>query len=166
MTDLALDTELTADQREYLGIVKSSAGALLQIVNDILDFSRIESGYMRLESVGVPLDDTLRDTIRSPAIHGHQKKLEMLLNVGPGVPDRLLDDPRRQRRIIVNLVGNAIKFTETGEIEVTVRVAESQCAPDATIAFSVRGTGIGNAPDQLQSIFESFSQADSSTTRK
>ena len=166
MTDLVLDTELTADQREYLGIVKSSADALLQIVNDILDFSKIEAGHMRLESIGFSLDDTLRDTIRSLAIRGHQKNLEVLLNVAPGVPDRLLGDPGRLRQIIVNLVGNAIKFTESGEIEVTVRMAENQRAADATIAFSVRDTGIGIAPDKLQTIFESFSQADSSTTRK
>ena len=166
MTDLVLDTELTADQREYLGIVKSSADALLRIVNDILDFSKIEAGHMRLESIGFSLEETLRDTIRSLAIRGHQKNLEVLLNVAPGVPDRLLGDPGRLRQIIVNLVGNAIKFTEAGEIEVTVRMADNQGPGGATIAFSVRDTGIGIAPDKLQSIFESFSQADSSTTRK
>ena len=166
MTDLVLDTELTADQREYLGIVKSSADALLQIVNDILDFSKIEAGHMRLESIGFSLDETLRDTIRSLAIRGHQKNLEVLLNVAPDVPDRLLGDPGRLRQIIVNLVGNAIKFTFAGEIEVTVRMAETQGPTDATIAFSVRDTGIGIAQEKLQSIFESFSQADSSTTRR
>jgi signal transduction histidine kinase len=97
-TGLALDTELTAERSEYLAIVESPAGALLQIVNDTLDFSKIEAGYMRLESVGFPLDDTLHNTIRSPAIHGHQKNLEMLLNGAPGVPDRLPGDPGRQRR--------------------------------------------------------------------
>ena len=166
MTDLVLDTELTADQREYLGIVKSSADALLQIVNDILDFSKIEAGRMRLETIGFSLEEVLRDTIRSLAVRGHQKNLELLLQLAPGVPDRLIGDPGRLRQIIVNLVGNAIKFTETGEVELGVRLADEQPTANATIAFSVRDTGIGIAPDKLQSIFESFSQADSSTTRR
>jgi two-component system sensor histidine kinase/response regulator len=166
MTDLVLDTELTSDQREYLGIVKSSADDLLQIVNDILDFSKIEAGRMRLESISFSLDEALRDTIRSLAIRGHQKNLEVLLDVAPEVPDRLMGDSGRLRQIIVNLVGNAVKFTEAGEIEVTVRMADEQPAGVASIAFSVRDTGIGIAPDKLQSIFESFSQADSSTTRR
>jgi two-component system sensor histidine kinase/response regulator len=112
MTDLVLDTELTSDQREYLGIVKSSADDLLQIVNDILDFSKIEAGRMRLESISFSLDEALRDTIRSLAIRGHQKNLEVLLHVAPEVPDRLMGDSGRLRQIIVNLVGNAVKFTE------------------------------------------------------
>ena len=166
MTELVLDTELTGDQREYLGIVKSSADALLQIVNDILDFSKIEAGRMRLETIAFSLEDVLRETIRSLAVRGHQKNLEVLLQITPGVPDRLVGDPGRLRQILVNLVGNAIKFTESGEIEVGVQLAPEQPDERAVIAFSVRDTGIGIAPDKLQSIFESFSQADSSTTRR
>ena len=167
MTELALDTELTSDQREYLETVRSSADALLQIVNDILDFSKIEAGQLRMENIDFSLEDTLRDTIRPLAVRGHQKNLEVLLHVGPGVPERLVGDPGRLRQIIVNLVGNAIKFTHNGEIEVAVLLAPEQAGPGiARIAFSVRDTGIGIPADKLQSIFESFSQADSSTTRR
>jgi len=166
MTDLALDTELTSEQRDYLDTVKSSADALLQIVNDILDFSKIEAGRMRLECIGFSLEEVLRDTLRPLAMRGHQKHIEVLLHIATGIPERLIGDPGRLRQIIVNLVGNAIKFTPDGEIEVTVRLADAQPAAGASITFTVRDTGIGIEPAQLKSIFDSFSQADSSTTRR
>ena len=166
MTELVLDTDLTEDQRDYLETVKSSADALLLIVNDILDFSKIEAGRLRIESIEFSLEDTLRDTMRPLAVRGHQKNLEMLLHLDPGVPERLVGDPGRLRQIIVNLVGNAIKFTDSGEIEVTVCLAPGQAGAQANISFSVRDTGIGIPEDKLQSIFESFSQADTSTTRR
>jgi len=166
MTELVLDTDLTSEQRDHLETVKSSADALLLIVNDILDFSKIEAGRLRIEAIEFSLEDTLRDTMRPLAVRGHQKNLEMLLHVDPGVPERLVGDPGRLRQIIVNLVGNAIKFTDSGEIEVTVCLAPGQASPQASISFSVRDTGIGIPEDKLQSIFESFSQADTSTTRR
>jgi len=166
MTELALDTELTPEQREYLSLVKSSSDSLLHIVNDILDFSKIESGKLHIENIEFSLEHTLRDTMKSLAVRAHQKNLELLLHVAPDVPDRLLGDPGRVRQVIVNLVGNAIKFTEAGEIEVSVHCIEGAPEDHARMQFSVRDTGIGIPRDKFNTIFESFSQADTSTTRK
>ncbi|MGB8516352.1 MAG: PAS domain S-box protein [Gallionella sp.] len=166
MTELALDTELTQEQKEYLGLVKSSADSLLHIINDILDFSKIESGKMTIENIEFSLDHMLRDTMKSLAVRAHQKNLELLLHVSPDVPDRLLGDPGRLRQVIVNLVGNAIKFTEKGEIEVEVQCVTTPGEHCASLRFSVRDSGIGIPREKFQSIFESFSQADTSTTRK
>jgi len=166
MTDLALDTELNKEQREYLGVVKSSAHSLLHIVNDILDFSKIESGKMDIETIEFSLEMMMRDTMRSLAVRAHQKGLELLLHVAADVPDKLLGDPGRLRQVIVNLVGNAIKFTETGEIEVAVNVTRPLHDGSIGLRFGVRDTGIGIPKDKFQTIFESFSQADTSTTRK
>jgi PAS domain S-box-containing protein len=165
MTELALDTELSPEQNEYLSLVKSSADSLLHIVNDILDFSKIESGKLDIENIEFSLEYTLRDTMKSLAARAHQKNLELLLHIAPDVPDRLLGDPGRLRQVIVNLVGNAIKFTETGEIEVAVKCI-GEAAAHARLQFSVRDTGIGIPRDKFRAIFESFSQADTSTTRK
>lgn len=166
MTELALDTELNQEQREYLRLVQSSADALLTILNDILDFSKIESGKLDIETIEFSLEQMLRETMKSLAVRAHQKRLELLLHVASDAPDRLLGDPGRLRQVIVNLVGNAIKFTSSGEIEVGVL-----CMPDAPqgcarLQFSVRDTGIGIPRDKFQTIFESFSQADASTTRR
>jgi len=166
MTDLALDTELNREQQEYLNIVKSSAHSLLHIVNDILDFSKIESGKMDIESIEFSLEQMLRDTMRSLAVRAHQKGLELLLHVAADVPDKLMGDPGRLRQIIVNLVGNAIKFTEKGEIEVAVNAIQSLHDGRIKLRFNVRDTGIGIPKDKFKTIFESFSQADTSTTRK
>jgi len=166
MTDLALDTELNREQQEYLNIVKSSAHSLLHIVNDILDFSKIESGKMDIESIEFSLEQMLRDTMRSLAVRAHQKGLELLLHVAADVPDKLMGDPGRLRQVIVNLVGNAIKFTEKGEIEVAVNVIQSIHDGRIKVRFNVRDTGIGIPKDKFKTIFESFSQADTSTTRK
>jgi PAS domain S-box-containing protein len=166
MTDLALDTDLNAEQREYISIVKSSAEALLSIINDILDFSKIESGKMDIDVIYFSLGQMLRDTIKSLAPRAHQKNLELLLYIAPDVPDRIICDPGRLRQVILNLVGNAIKFTQTGEIELSVIKIEGALTGNAKLKFSVRDSGIGISEEKFQSIFESFSQADTSTTRK
>lgn len=165
MTELALDTELTQEQREYLVMVKTSADALLRIINDILDFSKIESGKMDIEVIEFSLEQMLHESMRSLAVRAHQKHLELLLHVAPDVPDRLLGDPGRLRQVIVNLVGNAIKFTEHGEVEVAVQVLAREVT-QARVRFAVRDTGIGIPRDKFAAVFESFSQADTSTTRK
>jgi PAS domain S-box-containing protein len=166
MTELALDTDLTREQREYLSLVKSSADSLLLIVNDILDFSKIEAGKMDLESIEFSLDYLLRDTTKMLGMRAHQKKLELLLNLSPAVPDKVLGDPGRLRQVVLNLVGNAIKFTESGEIELAVRSVGYPADGYAALEFSVRDTGIGIRREKFQTIFESFSQEDTSTTRK
>ena len=166
ITELTLDTELTHEQREYLLMVQSSADSLLYIINDILDFSKIESGKLDIETIEFSLENMLRDTTKSLAARAHQKKLELLLHIAPDVPDRLLGDPGRLRQVIVNLVGNAIKFTESGEIEVTVQILNQAPESQVNLQFSVRDTGIGIPQEKFHTIFDSFSQADSSTTRK
>lgn len=166
MTELALDTELSHEQREYLKLVQSSADALLTILNDILDFSKIESGKLDIEMIEFSLENMLRETMKSLAIRAHQKQLELLLHVASDAPDRLLGDPGRLRQVIVNLVGNAIKFTGTGEIEVEVICLAGAPQGHTRLKFSVRDTGIGIPRDKFQTIFESFSQADTSTTRR
>jgi two-component system, sensor histidine kinase and response regulator len=165
MTDLALDTELTAEQRDYLGMVKESADSLLTLINDILDFSKIEAGRFSLEVIEFDLGDHLASTLRSLAPRAHQKGLEITYAVSPEVPRRLLGDPSRLRQVLVNLIGNAIKFTERGEIGVRVTL-DSQTGEGAILHFSVADTGIGIAADKQQFVFEAFSQSDSSTTRK
>jgi two-component system sensor histidine kinase/response regulator len=166
MTGLALDTDLNAEQREYVSLVKTSADALLTIINDILDFSKIESGKLNVERLEFSLEVMLRDTMKSQALRAHQKGLELLLRVASDVPDRVLGDPGRIRQIIINLVGNAIKFTEQGEIEVAVQTQQGASEAHTRLHFSVRDTGIGIAPEKFEAIFDSFSQADTSTTRK
>ena len=165
MTELALDTNLNTEQKEYIGLVKSSADALLSIVNDILDFSKIEAGKMTIDHVDFSLQHMLSQTSRSIALRAHQKGLELLLDISPDIPQMLNGDPGRLSQIVINLLGNAIKFTERGEI--IVRAAPC-FAQDGLFGLhlSVRDTGIGIPADKLQSIFESFSQADTSTTRK
>ncbi|PIQ52319.1 MAG: hybrid sensor histidine kinase/response regulator [Comamonadaceae bacterium CG12_big_fil_rev_8_21_14_0_65_59_15] len=166
MTQLALETNLTSDQREYVGLVKSSADALLTIINDILDFSKIESGKLSIEVIAFSLESMLRDTMKALATRAHDKGLELLLHIAPDVPDRVMGDPGRLRQVMVNLLGNAIKFTERGEVELSVRCEASATAAATRLRFAVRDTGIGIAPDKFDAIFESFSQADTSTTRQ
>ncbi len=166
MTELALDTELSAEQREYLGLVKVSADALLHIVNDILDFSKIEAGHLEIENIEFSLEQMLRDTMKSLAVRAHQKDLELLLHIAPDVPDHLISDPGRLRQVLVNLAGNAIKFTQTGEIEVAVHRLKAITPTQTELRFSVRDTGIGIAREKLKTVFDSFSQADASTTRQ
>jgi len=171
MTELALDTELTSEQQEYLAIVKTSAGSLLNILNDILDFSKMEAGKLLLDPVSFTLREHLGTTMKTLALRAHQKGLELAYAVHPAVPDRLCGDAGRLRQILVNLVGNAIKFTEQGEVVVDIQpVATTENAASLdqeTIAlrFAVRDTGIGIPPDKQQVILEPFVQADGSTTR-
>ncbi|HEV3025268.1 MAG TPA: PAS domain-containing protein, partial [Pirellulales bacterium] len=165
MTELALDTELAPEQREFLNMVKASADALLDVINDILDFSKIEAGKFDLDELAFPLRDSLGDTMKTLALRAHKKGLELACNVPAEVPDGLLGDPGRLRQIIVNLVGNAIKFTEDGEVVVWVEVA-SRTAHEATLHFMVRDTGIGIPFDKQEAVFAPFVQADGSTTRK
>jgi signal transduction histidine kinase/ligand-binding sensor domain-containing protein/CheY-like chemotaxis protein len=165
MTELALDTELTQEQREYLEMVKVSADGLLTVINDILDFSKIEAGRLDLDPIEFELRDSLGDMIKALALRAHKKGLELVCHVTSEVPDALVGDLNRLRQIIVNLTGNAIKFTVRGEVVVRVEV-ESIAAREACLHFSVRDTGIGIAPNQQQAIFEPFVQGDGSTTRR
>jgi two-component system, sensor histidine kinase and response regulator len=165
MTDLALDTDLTAEQRDQLGLVKISAESLLGIVNDILDFSKIEAGRLEIDPMEFDLRDLLDETLTSLAVRAHQKGLELLCNVQGDVPDTLIADNGRLRQVLVNLVGNAVKFTEQGEVLVQV-FAEPHSATEAMLHFSVADTGVGIPPEKQKIIFEAFSQADGSTTRR
>jgi PAS domain S-box-containing protein len=178
MTDLALGTELTGAQREYLELVKTSAHALLGVINDILDFSKIEAGKLHLHPADFDLRESLGDTIKTLGVRAAEKGLELAYCVAPDVPDALVGDAGRLRQVLVNLVGNALKFTEQGEVVVEVSVATGgppvaeaaaggpPAATEAALHFAVRDTGIGIPPDKLQSIFDAFVQADGSTTRK
>lgn len=166
MTALALDTELTPEQRKFISMIKTSADALLGVINDILDFSKIESGMMTVEKIEFSIGYMLSDTIKPLAIRAGEKNIELLVHVAPDVPDRIYGDPGRLRQVIINLVGNAIKFTESGEIVVSVTKKPADLDGQVRLRFSVRDTGIGIPKDKFQSIFESFSQADTSTTRK
>ncbi len=165
MTDLALDTDLTNEQREYLTTVKSSAESLLTLLNDILDFSKIEAGKLELDPIDFELRNGLADTLNTLAVRAHSKHLELACHVESDVPDVLVGDIHRLRQIVVNLVGNAIKFTEKGEVVVHVAV-ESENADDVWLRFSVEDTGVGIPENKLEAIFRPFEQADTSTTRR
>ena len=165
MTDLTLDTRLDDEQRQYLGMVKSSAESLLVIINDILDFSKIEAGKLEVESLPFSLHNLLAQTLLPFAPSAGSKGLELISRIPPDIPDQLVSDPLRLRQILNNLVSNAVKFTEHGEIEVSVAILAS--TPDsAVLQFSVRDTGIGIPADKQQLIFAAFAQADNSTTRR
>ena len=180
MTELTLDTKLSSEQAEYLGMVRSSATSLLGIINDILDFSKIEAGKLSIEEVPFGLRDTVGSTMKTLALRAHTKGLELVCDIPPHVPDHLIGDPERLRQILVNLVGNAIKFTDTGEVVASVENASSSSKEDVIakvevredaddaveLHFSIRDTGIGIGQEQQQRIFEAFEQADSSTTRR
>ncbi|MEO8090206.1 MAG: two-component regulator propeller domain-containing protein [Gemmatimonadales bacterium] len=165
MAELALETQVTPEQREYLEIVKSSADALLMVINDILDFSKIEARKLDLEEIEFDFRYMLEDTMKVLALRAHKKGLELACSVPPEIPDTLLGDPGRLRQIMVNLVGNAIKFTERGEVIVRVAI-ESATEEETFLRVSVADTGMGIPSDQQERIFEAFSQADGSTTRK
>jgi PAS domain S-box-containing protein len=165
MTELALDTDLTEEQREFMGMVKSSAESLLSLINDILDFSKIEAGKLDFEAIDFMLRDTLEDTIKALGFRAQQKGLALACHILPDVPDGLNGDPARLRQIVVNLVGNAIKFTNKGEIEVRVAV-QAEARDEVVLHFSVKDTGVGIPLERQQVIFEAFAQADSSMTRQ
>jgi two-component system sensor histidine kinase/response regulator len=165
MTELALDTPLDADQRECLMLVKSSADSLLILLNDILDFSKIEAGKLDIDQIEFRLRESLGDMMRTLSFRAQEKGLELAYRVGPQVPDHLIGDPGRLRQIILNLVGNAVKFTEAGEVLVEVEKLE-ETQQEVELQFSVRDTGIGIPAGKQKQIFEAFTQADSSTTRR
>ena len=165
MTGLVLDTELTAEQRDYLNTVKNSADCLLTVINDVLDFSKIEAGRLELDPISFNLRDTLEETARALALWAHEKGLELLCDMKSDVPDQIVGDPIRVRQIVVNLLGNAIKFTASGEVALEVKL-ESRHGDEMQLHFTVRDTGIGIPLEKQQLIFEAFSQADGSTTRK
>ncbi len=165
MTELALATELTPEQHTYIEIAKNSADCLLTVINDILDFSKVEAGKLDLDAVDFNLRESLEDTVRTMAFAAHQKGLELVCDLDADVPEVVNADAGRLRQIILNLVGNAIKFTDKGEVVVQV-ACEEHDASGALLHFVVRDTGSGIPREKLNSIFEAFSQADSSTTRK
>jgi two-component system sensor histidine kinase/response regulator len=165
MTELALDTTLSPEQREYLTMVKSSADALLGILNDILDFSKIELRKLELERISFSIRDHLAELLKPLALRAEQKGLELVCHVLPDVPSVVTADPGRLRQVLVNLVGNAIKFTERGQILVQVEV-ESRRDQDTTLHYFVSDSGIGIPPEKQQEIFQPFKPADGSTTRR
>jgi signal transduction histidine kinase/DNA-binding response OmpR family regulator/HPt (histidine-containing phosphotransfer) domain-containing protein len=165
MLELTLDTALTTEQREYLQMAKTSGDSLLAITNDILDFSKIEAGKLDLEEVGFDLHDLIAETVKVLALRAHQKGLELVCNLDSEVPRSVIGDSGRLRQVLINLVGNAIKFTAEGEIVVEVRSLDTQ-ATWAQLLFSISDTGAGIAADKQAVIFEAFAQADNSATRE
>jgi two-component system sensor histidine kinase/response regulator len=165
MTELVLGTPLAAKQAEYLKMVLQSGESLLAIINDVLDFSKVESGKVDLERIPFSLRDCVGDAVRTLALRAHDKQLELALDVENDVPDWLEGDPGRLRQVIVNLVGNAIKFTPAGEVVVRVTLVR-QHGGTAELQFCISDTGIGIPAHKLSSVFEAFEQADSSTTRQ
>jgi signal transduction histidine kinase/DNA-binding response OmpR family regulator len=165
MTELALQTELTAEQREYLEMVATSGDVLMTVINDVLDFSKMEAGKLDIDAIDFDLRDTVGDAVRPLAMRAHLKGLELAYEVHPDVPEMLVADPHRLRQIFTNLIGNAIKFTEQGEVVLTVE-RESQGGPEVWLHCAVRDTGVGIPVEKQQAIFQAFEQADSSTTRK
>ena len=165
MTDIALETKLDGEQRECLETVKLSARSLLALLNDILDFSKVEAGRLDLERVTFSLRDTLGDTLRTHALQAHEKRLELACDVAADVPDGLVGDPGRLRQVVANLVGNAIKFTDQGEVVVRVR-AEELTAGDVALHVTVSDTGIGIPGDKQERVFGAFVQVDGSMTRR
>lgn len=166
MTELALQTELSREQREYLETVRSSADALLTVINDLLDFSKIEAGKLELQPVPFDCRSVVSEVIRSLAPKAHEKGLELAYRVDPRVPANLRGDALRLRQILLNLIGNAIKFTERGEVVVRIGVADGGGDGERWIRFSVQDTGVGIPADKREVIFEAFAQADGSTTRR
>ncbi len=172
MSELLSRTQLTREQRDYLNLVRESADSLLRLLNDILDFSKIEAQKMELESIAFSLRECTGRTAQTLAVRAAEQGLELACHISPNIPDQLIGDPGRLRQVLINLIGNAIKFTPAGEVVIEVRRAmESTSTPDAApesieLLFSVRDTGIGIPHDKQASVLEAFTQADSSTTRR
>jgi two-component system, sensor histidine kinase and response regulator len=165
MTDLVLDTDLTSRQREYLQIVKDSAGSLVQVINDILDFSKIEAGRLDVEEIGFSLREVIGDLMKTLAVRAQDKLIDLAYRIDPSVPDALLGDPGRLRQVLVNLIGNAIKFTQKGEVTVRIELVDG-AADAARVRFEIRDTGMGIPQNRIQQVFVAFEQVDSSMTRK
>ena len=166
MTDLALDTSLTPVQREYLELVKESADSLLGVLNDILDFSRIEAGKMMLQSSVFAIRPLVENSVKSFGHQAREKGVEIVSRVAGDVPERVRGDATRLRQVVVNLVGNALKFTECGTVSLTLELESPAAEGEVVLRFAVSDTGIGIAPNQFEEIFESFSQGDGSITRR
>ena len=165
MAELLATTSLTSEQRDYLEMVRQSADSLLGLLNDILDFSKIEAGKLELESIDFGLRDCVGRTGKALSVRAADKGLELACRIGPELPDTLVGDPNRLRQVLVNLAGNAIKFTERGEVVIDV-TEERREEAEVELRFSVKDTGIGIAADKQQTIFEAFAQEDASTTRR
>ncbi len=165
MTDLTLETRLTGEQRDHLETVRDASHALLHLIEDILDFSKIEARKLDLDRVAFSLRETLEDALKVLALRAHQKNLELACDIPPTVPDDVVSDPGRLRQIVMNLVGNALKFTESGEVVLEVE-PERVTGEEASLHFSVRDTGIGVPWEKQGMIFDPFAQADASTTRR
>jgi PAS domain S-box-containing protein len=164
MTELVLETELNREQREYLGMAKSSALSLLALINDILDFSKIEAGKLELEAISFSLRDCIGTMLKPLGLRADQKGLELTADIPAEVPDHVIGDPTRLRQILINLTDNAIKFTQRGDVMLRVAV-ESATADEHGLHFSVSDTGMGIPPEKQALIFEAFAQADGTTTR-
>ncbi len=165
MTELVLDTDLTPEQRENLDMVRGSAESLLHLINEVLDYSKIESGKLTLETIEFQLEDALFQALGPLAIQAHLKGLELVWNIASGLPPRLIGDPGRLRQVLVNLLGNAIKFTKSGEVGLQVSL-EAKDSHSVQLHFKVHDTGMGIAIDKQAKIFEAFAQADGSITRE
>lgn len=165
MTELVLSTKLSSEQREYLELVKNSSDSLLDIINDILDFSRIEAGKLDIREVEFGLRNTVEKIVEALALKAHEKGLELACYIQPDIPDSLIGDPGRLRQVLVNLMGNAIKFTEQGEVVINLEKASSY-ENGVELKFSIKDTGIGIARNEMKYLFKSFSQVDGSYTRK
>ncbi|HEV2489101.1 MAG TPA: response regulator [Candidatus Acidoferrales bacterium] len=165
MTELALDTDLTSEQREYLGAVKLSAESLLTVINDVLDFSKIEARHMTIDAIEFDLRNSVADTLKTLSLRAHEKHLELAYDVPPEVPESLIGDPGRLRQILLNLIGNAIKFTEIGEVVLSVE-KQSETEAGILLHLTVADTGIGVPANKQAEIFDAFKQADGSMTRK
>jgi CheY-like chemotaxis protein/nitrogen-specific signal transduction histidine kinase len=166
MTELVLDTALGDGQRQSLVTVRSAAENLLGTINDLLDFSKIEAGKLELDAMELSLREVLRDTLRALAVRAHRRRLELVCELDPEIPDALIGDAARLRQVLTNLVGNAIKFTERGEVVVSVRVERSGPDDRVWLRFAIRDTGIGIPRDKQATIFRAFEQEDMSTTRR
>ena len=165
MTELALDTALESTQREYLNAVKYSADALMRVINDILDFSKIEAGKLDLDPVEFSLRDCIGHAMKTLSVQAHEKDLELACSVPPGLVDVMVGDSVRLQQVVLNLLGNAIKFTDRGEVVLSVRLEASE-VDSITLHFAITDTGIGIPAEKQKVIFEPFTQADTSTTRK
>ncbi len=165
MTELLIGTTLLDDQREYAELIRASGESLLCLINDILDFSKIEAGKLTLETIPFPIEETLAATLKTSAMRAAQKGVTLACRFAPDLPDLVLGDPGRLRQVVQNLVGNAVKFTDRGEIAVTIAIVE-RSETDVRLSFEVVDTGIGIPPEKQRTIFDAFSQADGSITRK
>ena len=165
MADLLMETQLTPEQHQYVQVFQSAGGNLLTIINDIIDISKVEAGHVQLETIDFDLTDIIEDICDVMSVRAHEKGLELVYSAMPDVPTDLLGDPTRLRQILVNLIGNAIKFTEKGEVFIQIKSQEVK-KETVELLFLITDTGIGIASEQIDTIFDTFTQADSSTTRK